>query len=447
MHPRCIVFITDGFVSSYFCSRPETVPSTFSKILWESRKGKTISSLCKAALEIRSNSRGSAKLVFIDIMSINGDDDETVSGLLFNPVQLEILRWAPVIPALFSIGGSLLIIQRIFRSKESLLTKTYERLMFGLSVVDTLNSVRMIIFPLAFRPFTEPSAACTIDGFLITLCFSGPMYNAALACYYVLVIVYNMPQQRIARRYELWLHVAAIGYGIVGALVGLPLQVYNPEKDGLACWAAEWPHGCAGSETCERGASAAVFSHAVGIVPLLGVFLVLMGANAVIYATVRRIHAKTEKYTNPTLAATANSSVTLPNASTKHESPATSCTGSVNPSPAPTTTSATKDSDRLRSSSSTASRTKAVAVQSILYVLAYLLSFIWALIMTIVGLVDPVGVAKGNYFFLNLLQIILYPVQGLLNAFVYVRPMVARLQRQDPSRSRWECTWEVLLLV
>ena len=190
-------------------------------------------------------------------MSVHDFTDEP--ELLFDPDQIKAIRWTPAVPAFFSALGSILIIQRIVRSKRRLLTTTYERLMLGLSLVDAITSIHLMIVPFFFRPFTAPSTVCTVHGFLLTLGFAGPMYNAALAMYYVLIIVYNVPNQRISRYYEPWLHSVAVCYGIVSALAGLPLQVYNPEKDGLARWATEWPHGCGDSgEPCERGASAPI---------------------------------------------------------------------------------------------------------------------------------------------------------------------------------------------
>ena len=79
----------------------------------------------------------------------------SIENVPFNVTQVIALKWLPVLPGLLSILGSTLIAQRVIRSKK-LRSKSYERLMLGLSSVDILNSVRLIIFPTIFHPFTEP---------------------------------------------------------------------------------------------------------------------------------------------------------------------------------------------------------------------------------------------------------------------------------------------------
>lgn len=392
--------------------------------------------------------------------SFHEDESASASNLHFDSFQLDILRWTPVLPALLSVAGSLLIIQRIVRSKE-LLSKTYERLMLGLSLVDTLNSIRLVIFPLVYRPYTAPSTACTIEGFVVTLGFAGPVYNAVLTFYYVLIIIYNVPNQRIITHYEPWLHVTAVGYGLVGAFLGLSLGVFNPNSSGLSCWAAEWPTGCLDSENgveCERGESMAAFSYAVGLLPLFGVLFALISGNTVIYCTVRRIVAKTETYTSPAVGfarATVDSGAIHSSVDELELASQSSTTTSIEtPSGATasannntrcieTPSDATASANNNTRSPPTVTKTTAVAVQSISYVLAYLICFIWPFVIVVVEVAAP-STPRRYLFVLHMLEMIFYPIQGLFNALVYVRPMVTRLRRQDPGRPRWQCVLSVL---
>jgi len=343
----------------------------------------------------------------------------------YNSTQLTVLRWTPLVPALLSIGGSCLIVQRVLRSAK-LRDSTYERLMVGLSSVDILLSITFIIFPLKFCPFVKPSTACTLNGFLLTVCFAGPLYNTVLSFYYLLIVVYNVPDQRIKQRYEPFFHGLAIGYAMIGGIVGLVLKVFNPISNTISCWAAEWPQGCQGDE-CRRGEHAALFKYTVGVVPLLGVLVALIVNNVLIFRTVRRAVIKTTKYTSPTVSVSA----TL-RSSMSHDN-----TNNVDFAEQARPTEAQPPT--------TVSKTRLVAVQSIFYVLAYLLCFIWPLLILVAGMIDPEGMQSGNYFLLIVLQMVFYPSQGFFNTFVYARPMYLRLRRQFPEMSRWKCFHRALL--
>eukprot|EP00980_Cylindrotheca_fusiformis_P004867 scaffold1035_cov115-Cylindrotheca_fusiformis.AAC.7 len=77
-------------------------------------------------------------------------------------------------------------------------------------------------------------------------------------------------------------------------------------------------------------------------------------------------------------------------------------------------------------------RIQAVSRQSVLYTLAYLNSFLWLFVMLGVS-----GKADANTFYaLQLLTFFLYPLQGLVNSVVYIRPryqMLRVMYPQDPA--------------
>ena len=354
----------------------------------------------------------------------------TSGNVPFNPTQVIVLKWIPVLPGILSAVGSTLIVRRVLRNKK-LRGKAYERLMLGLSSLDILNSLRLIIFAPVFHPFTEPSTACTVEGFIVSLALAGPMYNAVLSVYYFLVVVYGVSSQRISRHYEAWLHATPIVYGISGAFLGLGMGVFNPKQDNIICWAAEWPPRCSGDD-CDRGALAQLYEYIVGLVPLVGILMVLVVTNTAIYMKVRRVLRKTEKYTSH------------PSSSTRASSGARSSEDveeshrDVQPEPR----AVRPDTNRQSSSSA---KTQKVAVQSILYVLAYLLCFGWSLVVGIAAWVVPDRIERGDFFPLTVLEMIFFPAQGLFNAIVYARPMYNRLRNEDPNLSCWNCFRKALL--
>lgn len=361
-------------------------------------------------------------------------------GLVFTPSQVAVLRWIPVFPGLLSAIGSFLIAQRVVRSKK-LRGTTYERLMLGLSSVDILNSIRLMVVPARYFPFTDPSPACTASGFLITLGFAGPMYNAVLSMYYLLVVVYDFTAHRIEQSYELWFHIIPIAYGVSAAFLGLAMGVYNPERDSVTCWVAEWPHRCVGDE-CERGPLSAVFATAVVYVPLLGVLILLIATNTAIFVKVRSVFRKTSEYSMSSRNLSGRQSF-----SSKISEPPKGVVkdGAAQDPPS----RLERGSSSFRFSSSTSSPTdckiRQVGVQSILYVVAYLFCYIWSLIAGIATLLAPDRVERGDFFSLTVVEMTLFPAQGLFNAFVYARPVYERARRQDPDLSRWQCFRKALL--
>ena len=358
----------------------------------------------------------------------------SIENVPFNVSQVIALKWLPVLPGLLSILGSTLIAQRVIRSKK-LRSKSYERLMLGLSSVDILNSVRLIIFPTIFHPFTEPSVACTVEGFIVSLSLAGPMYNAVLSVYYFLVVVYGVSNQRISQRYEAWLHAIPFAYGIAGAFLGLGMGVFNPKQDNIMCYVAEWPHRCSGDE-CDRGALATVYEYVAVLVPLTMILMVLVGANAAIYMKVRRVLKKTEKYTShpctPSRFSSSASELRRDEDIEEESHP------HVQPPPR-----AVQSGTNRQSSSS--AKTQKVAVQSILYVLAYLLCFGWSVIVSVAAWIVPDRIERGDFFPLSVLEMIFFPAQGLFNAFVYARPTYLRLRNEESDLSRWHCFRKALL--
>ena len=358
----------------------------------------------------------------------------SIENVPFNVSQVIALKWLPVLPGLLSILGSTLIGQRVIRSNK-LRSKSYERLMLGLSSVDILNSIRLIIFPIIFHPFTEPSAACTVEGFVVSLGLAGPMYNAVLSVYYFLVVVYGVSNQRISRHYEAWLHAIPIVYGISGAFIGLGMGVYNPKKDNIICWAAEWPPRCSGDE-CDRGAWTRVYEYTVGLGPMMGILLVLVGTNAAIYMKVRRVLRKTEKYTSHPFSRSRYSSSA--SELRREEDVEEESHPDVQPYPRAVQSGANRQSF--------SAKTQRVAVQSILYVLAFLICVGWSLVVLIAAWVVPDRIERGDFFPVSVLEVIFFPAQGLFNAFVYARPMYLRLRNEEDSDlSRWHCFRKALL--
>lgn len=88
------------------------------------------------------------------------------------------------------------------------------------------------------------------------------------------------------------------------------------------------------------------------------------------------------------------------------------------------------DTDSI--SDETVQRLRAVSSQSVFYMLAYLSSFVWAAIAL------TVSTANANaYFVLQLLAYLLYPMQGVMNCCIYLRPRYQMLRVMYPNDSHF----------
>ena len=101
------------------------------------------------------------------------------------------------------------------------------------------------------------TASCSAQGFFSQLNLLGPLYNLNLALYYLLLGKYHLTDEEISERYERYMHPISLTIGIVFAIAGLPLTLYN--NANLWCWIAPYPAGCEdnngqhGDVPCERG--------------------------------------------------------------------------------------------------------------------------------------------------------------------------------------------------
>jgi hypothetical protein len=85
----------------------------------------------------------------------------------------------------------------------------------------------------------------------------------------------------------------------------------------------------------------------------------------------------------------------------------------------------------------TFAKTRQIAVQSFLYVFAYLMVFIFSFCVFILESTDPVGFESDKYFPLQVLAAMFFPLQGLFDAVIYLRPRYYRFRKHFPEKSWW----------
>ena len=345
----------------------------------------------------------------------------------FSSFQSNLLRGLWATSAVFSIAGSLLLCFHVTVGRRR--SGPLHRLLLGLSVSD-----RFVVFPLAFYPIEEPSAACTANGFLAVLGFAGPYYNAALSLYYLLTIRHNVRDQRISKVYEPAFHGVAILYAATSAFVGLPLQVYNPSADGLGCFVGPHPLKCNTSTVeCQRGEAAELYSLLAVVLPLFLVLISLIVNNLLLYCFIRKTERQSRSYI-------------FPGSNNKNASSITNPTSNLTRPGQPE--EGQQLQEELTTSQpiwcgcgnkfySTNNISQKVATQSFLYVAAFFLSYIFSLILLVLSAVDPDGLETGKYYVWSALEGIFHPSQGIFNCLAYLRPRYLRYRSQD-NLSRWQ---------
>jgi G protein-coupled glucose receptor regulating Gpa2 len=158
----------------------------------------------------------------------------------YTTTQQIALAVIPKVSGLVSCGMSLLIIGTIVRDRNRR-SKTYHRLICGLSVVDCSSS-----FWLALSTWPVPRetgvlwavgtpATCRLQSFFTQAGIGSILYNASLSLYFVLVIKRGWRDNHI-RKVEPYLHAVPVAWAIGSACVGLGVDAFGSAN--LWCWVA-----------------------------------------------------------------------------------------------------------------------------------------------------------------------------------------------------------------
>jgi hypothetical protein len=196
---------------------------------------------------------------------------------------------APKLTGLISLCFSALVIYTVAICKEKR-SKTYHRLLFGISCVDISSS-----FWLGLSTWPIPketgiiwasgnTQTCTLQGFFTQFGVASSFYNASLSVYYLLVIRYGWKEASI-HKIEPFLHAFPISWGLGTAIAGLPLTIFNSAN--LWCWVAPYQ---------DRGTDADLYRWVLFYGPLWLMILVVTVSLILIFQHVRKIEKATERY-------------------------------------------------------------------------------------------------------------------------------------------------------
>jgi hypothetical protein len=175
---------------------------------------------------------------------------------------------------------------------------TYYRMILGVSILDVMHSFWTALSVLPAPPssggvFAHGSTAtCSAQGFFVQLTTPIVLYMATLNTYFMLKIRYNIADNVIVRRYEIWFHAIPIVFWFVTGFTGLALKIFNsiglPE---LGCWIAPYPRGCTITNTCTRGFKIAEYldwyAWSFAFIWLFLCVIVVLVNSVLIYSTIR----------------------------------------------------------------------------------------------------------------------------------------------------------------
>jgi hypothetical protein len=342
--------------------------------------------------------------------------------------QQIILLIIQICSGLFSVIGSSIILYLIWRSPDSAhymrrrgrlqrgnASKiTFERIMIGLSISDLIHSIRCIIAPIAVPQGVTGAqiaignqATCIAQGFLFQLfTFAILYYSTSLAIYFALSINPKVSNNTIKYRCEPFLHGIPILLAVVPAFVGLLLGMYNPTAYEQQCHLGVYPLGCdegGDYSTCTRGKNSRLL-----LLVCIGIcwvcFLIIICCMMYIIVLTWSQQRKMESRYGPTC----------------------------------TPTDSSRNSTQ-RNPSSSKQNLKRIATQAILYILVVFLTWSWSFVTAIVfRRADNI-----KYAFL-VLEKLFFPLQGLLNLFIYIRPRFVDIRRKNPTTSRWKAITIIL---
>eukprot|EP00541_Cyclophora_tenuis_P005696 CAMPEP_0116553988 /NCGR_PEP_ID=MMETSP0397-20121206/7342_1 /TAXON_ID=216820 /ORGANISM="Cyclophora tenuis, Strain ECT3854" /LENGTH=453 /DNA_ID=CAMNT_0004079099 /DNA_START=226 /DNA_END=1587 /DNA_ORIENTATION=+ len=308
--------------------------------------------------------------------------------------------------ATLSMLGSFFIISNIMRRKKYK-RGSYHRLLLGLSFCDSVSSVGWFIAPMAPPKDTSPrllsigtTASCTANGVLLQFGIGFSLYNACLSIFYWLTICYNIRKRDMIWRESL-MHLCSLGFAMGSAMAPIPLNMYNELTVGVGCWLLDFPENCHRNPNvdCIRGGSNRIITPFLGYLlaglPGLVCFVIVAACNAVIYRASRQLNQRMRRYSITSVG-----------------------------------------TDRHQQDQQ-AKRTALIASQAMCYVLVFLNSFLWQVLVKVLS--DFNVIRRDNetsWTALILLAQLFSSSAGFGFLLTYIRPRYLRFRDRNFSRAQ-----------
>lgn len=338
------------------------------------------------------------------------EEEEGSAHQIFTNGQVKILSFLHYLTAPLSAFGSSVIIHSLLTNQRRNLRPPARRLMLGVSVNDLLTSFAWVFL----SPWASPKdaqnyvagahgnfATCSVMGFFINFQIGASYYSAFLSLFFLLQVRFEMRSETFTKWLEPLFHTVGIFLPLVSGAYAAANEMMNPlvAVPG-ACWLADYPASCSSPDNdleCTRAAGNAANFQLLALVLGTGTFgiclILILTSMVFLVARVLQLERKMQQYT---------------------------VTGE---------TAAVSLADLTR--------TKAVGVEAILYIVAYLLSFFPGVLLQVYKS-QAAGPELQSYFFASgVIFKIFNPLQGFLNLLIMLKRSGANATvRANVSRVR-----------
>jgi hypothetical protein len=365
-------------------------------------------------------------------MSSSSPQDESD----FTLAQQVAITVAPAFSGTLSILGSSCIIWMLLAEKRKKLKSVKYRILFALCLSDIVNSLWYVVWSLPV-PKGAPGvwgamgnyASCNAQGFFIQFGMTGSFYNGALALYYYKSLCHSMKDEQIAKTYEKWIHTGCLVWSLGTATAAWQQDLYS--FSGIGCWIAPEPLRCHTRDDvdCIRGEDAYLYSWVYTGIPLILICIYINYTMGMIYMKVKEICRKAERWSIGMVGASMGSNPSRTEVTQSSDRNSNDESLHIRSQTLEATSrrfSISGNGDRGRSRY--AERKKEAAWQAFLYVLAYAVTHMWAFV---VGIIELGG--GTNPFYVILLHVFFWPLQGFANVFIFLRPRIQSIQKSSPE--------------
>mmetsp|Transcript_17872 Transcript_17872/g.44554 ORF Transcript_17872/g.44554 Transcript_17872/m.44554 type:complete len:844 (+) Transcript_17872:162-2693(+) len=162
------------------------------------------------------------------------------------PAQETVLGILTLISGFTSFCSSTWIIVEVMTTRAKLVS-VYNRLLLAMSIADILSSIGHMLGPLPIPEeydyevtYAEGNVTtCNAQGFLVQLGIVAPVYHVFLSIYYLLLVKFEVTQDKIVKYAEPLMHSTAILVGFGTGTASIALDLYTGNL--LWCWIAPFP--------------------------------------------------------------------------------------------------------------------------------------------------------------------------------------------------------------
>lgn len=332
-------------------------------------------------------------------------DTDVVSSDLFNFEQRVALIVAPFFSGALSLLGSCAILHLQFKRKSAVSNHVYHRILLGISIVDVIASLNHVLgFVMVPKGFflgaQGNTVSCSLNGFLFHLGSASSLYTLGLCLYFWCHIRLKLKDAFLARYVEPWIHGISLVIPIAAGIWAWIAGVLNPlELTAGWCYTNEYPPRCStmAHVSCERGENYSTIARITGLGITIPVWVGILILMLLIWCYVRHQELKAHRF-------------------------------------------------QFDDECGNMKQTKQTAVQALLYVGGFFLTYIFPIINHFVfpAFSEPLTEHRTAIFTLAFLTKFFLPLQGFFNFIVYVRPRLRRLAHENPEDSQLSLIWQVV---